>query len=214
MVFRCLESWVLVARRTNNTLERKKPTRKYRKICWISTEGQTERDYLNMNVFRNCLDITMRFVKDIHPGGRNPCQVLNRLQKALKKEDFRNGDEAWLVVDVDEWNDTEFAKLLEWVKKDSRHHLAISNPKFELFLVMHFERGNGCTTSKKVDAALKKYLSKYVKRISATQFTLEQVRTAIENARMKRTSCNSEIPDPGMTDMYSLVERLIGVDNG
>lgn len=199
-----------MARKMNNTLERKKPTREYRKICWISMEGQTERDYLNMNVFRNRPDVTVRFVKDIHPGGRNPCQVLNRLQKALKKEDFRNGDEAWLVVDVDEWDDTEFAKLLEWVKKDSRHHLAISNPKFELFLVMHFERGNGYTTSQKVDAALKKYLPKYVKRLSATQFTLEQVRTAIENARMKCMSCKSEIPDSGMTGMYVLVERLIG----
>ena len=33
----------------------------------------------------------------------------------------------------DEWDDAEFAELLAWAKVDPRHHLAISNPKFELF---------------------------------------------------------------------------------
>lgn len=199
-----------VAKRKNNTLERKKPTREYRKICWVSAEGQTERDYLTMNVFRNLPDVTVRFPKDIHPGRRNPGQVLKRFQKALRTEDFRKDDEAWLVVDVDEWDDAEFAELLEWTKADPRHHLAISNPKFELFLVMHFERGNGCTTPQAVDSALKKHLPKYAKRINASQFTVAQVRAAIENARMKRAGCGSDIPDPGMTDAHLLAERLLG----
>lgn len=58
----------------------------------------------------------------------------------MRTEDFRKGDEAWIVVDVDTWGDVEFAELLSWAASDPRHHLAISNPKFELFLVMHFER--------------------------------------------------------------------------
>ena len=64
----------------------------------------------------------------------------------MRAEEFREGDEAWIIVDVDTWDETEFSQLLDWTKKDPRHHLAISNPKFELFLIMHFERRGGCPT--------------------------------------------------------------------
>ena len=52
----------------------------------------------------------------------------------VRENDFRARDEAWLMVDVDEWGAAEFAELLAWEAADSRHHLAVSNPKFELFL--------------------------------------------------------------------------------
>ena len=127
----------------------------------------------------------------------------------MRTEDFRKGDEAWIVVDVDTWGDDEFAELLSWAASDSRHHLAVSNPKFELFLVMHFERGNGCTTPQKVDAALKRHWPRYGKRVSATRFSLDEVKLAIEVARTKRTGCQDAIPAPGMTDAHLLVGRLI-----
>ena len=198
-----------MARKRQDTLSRRTGTRKYRPVCWVSAEGQTERDYLRMAAFKDA-PVSVRFPKDIHPGRRNPAQVLKRFVKAMREEDFRKGDEAWVVVDVDEWDESEFAGLLAWAKSDSRHHLAISNPKFELFLVMHFEKGNGCTTAPSVDAALKRHMSGYDKRLRRGQFSVEQVRTAAANARAKRAGCASDIPDPGMTDVFLLVESLIG----
>lgn len=138
-----------------------------------------------------------------------PRRGTQRCAKAMRTEDFRKGDEAWIVVDVDTWGDDEFAELLSWAASDSRHHLAVSNPKFELFLVMHFERGNGCTTPQKVDAALKRHWPRYGKRVSATRFSLDEVKLAIEVARTKRTGCQDAIPAPGMTDAHLLVGRLI-----
>ena len=200
-----------MARRKKDTLSRRTGTRKYRPVCWVSAEGQTEKDYLRMAVFRDA-PVSVRFPKDIHPGRRNPSQVLKRFEKAMREEDFRRGDEAWVVVDVDEWDESEFAELLAWAESDPRHHLAISNPKFELFLVMHFEKGNGCTTSSNVDAALRRHMPGYDKRLRRGQFSAGQVRAAAANARAKRAGCASDIPDPGMTDVYLLVESLIGDD--
>lgn len=128
----------------------------------------------------------------------------------MKKETFRKGDEAWVVVDVDRWEKSEFSKLLNWVEADSRHHLAISNPKFELFLLMYFDKGNGCTTAQVIDSALKRCMPQYEKRINVDQFGAEDVKVSINNASMKRRSCNNIIPDPGMTDAYLLAEQLIG----
>ena len=198
-----------MARRKKDSLARRTGTRKYRPVCWVSAEGQTERDYLRMAAFKDA-PVSVRFPKDIHPGRRNPSQVLKRFKKAIREEDFRRDDEAWVVVDVDEWPETEFDELLAWAESDSRHHLAISNPKFELFLVMHYEKGNGCTTSSKVDAALKRYLPRYDKRLSPTAFSKHEVMAAVENARSKREGCRSDVPDPGMTDAHLLVSRLIG----
>lgn len=175
----------------------------------MSAEGQTERDYLRMSAFKDA-PMSVRFPKDIHPGRRNPSQVLKRFKKAMREEDFRRGDEAWIVVDVDEWPASEFAELLAWAESDSRHHLAISNPKFELFLIMHFEKGNGCTTASNVDTALKRHLPCYDKRLSPTAFSKDEIRTAIENAGVKRIGCKSAFPDPGMTDAHKLADKLIG----
>ena len=87
----------------------------------------------------------------------------------------------------------------------------MSNPKFELFLVMHFEKANGCTTAAKVDAALKRHMPGYDKRLTPTQFSLEDVRGAIANAREKRVARADELPGPGMTDAFKLAESLLGV---
>ena len=197
-----------MSRRKNNPLKRKTDSRKYRAICWVSAEGQTEKDYLQMGVFRNSNTI-IRFPRNIHPGRRNTTAVLKRFHKAMRTERFRKGDEAWVVVDVDTWDKAEFSQLLGWVKEDSRHHLAISNPKFELFLVMHFEKGDGCTTPQKVDAMLKRHLPQYAKRIGANQFTLQDVKVGIRNAEVKRARTDSLIPEPGTTDVHRLVKRLI-----
>lgn len=198
-----------MTKRKDNFLQRKTNTRKYRDICWVSAEGQTEKDYLQMNVFKSA-KMPIKFPKNIHPGRHNPTAVLKRFQKAIPANSFRKNDEAWIVVDVDTWDDTEFSALLSWAKKDSRHHLAISNPKFELFLIMHFEHGNGCTTSQKIDEVLKRYFPHYAKRISSTQFCLKDIQSAIDNAHLKRSSSHkSPIPEPGTTDVYLLIKHLI-----
>ena len=200
-----------MSRRKNNSLVRKTGTRRYRSVCWVSAEGSTERDYFGMDVFRNA-NVNVQFPRDVHPDRRNPAAVLKRFQKMLRTEDFRAFDEAWIVVDVDEWDRKEIELLHAWAEGDNRHHVVVSNPKFELFLLMHFEKANGCTTSAKIDAALKRHMPGYDKRLGKRQFSAAQVRSAIAVAQAKRAGCRDTIPSPGMTDAYLLAERLIGTE--
>lgn len=200
-----------MARDKKNTLSRCSQTRKYRKIFWVNTEGWTEYDYLKMEVFRNLNDATVRMPKKIHPGRTNPRDVLKKLQNFIKKGTFRKDDEAWVVIDVDTWDPEEIGEILNWAKKDSRFHVAISNPKFELFLIMHYEKANGCTTPNTVDMRMSHYFPNYNKRLSQRQFNIGEIQTAIQHAKIKRLSCRKEIPDPGMSDFYELTERLMDV---
>lgn len=197
-----------MARKARDPLSRSVGSRQYRNICWVSTEGQTEKDYFSMDVFRQT-GLSIKFPRDIHPDRRYPTQVLKRLQKEMKSSKFKRGDEAWVVVDVDEWDETEFEELLKWEASDGRHHLAVSNPKFELFLVMHFSPAGGCTTPAATDAALKRLMPRYAKRLTRTQFTREQVERAIACAEGKRASCKEALPEPGMTDAHKLARRLL-----
>lgn len=203
-----LEMALIMARKKNKTLKRKVSSRTYRDVCWVSTEGQTEKDYLSMDIFKSA-EVVLKFPQDVHPARRNPMAVLKRFEKALRQNDFRKNDEAWLMIDIDEWDISELDILLEWENKDSRYHLAISNPKFELFLLFHFEKGSGCTTATIVDDRIKRFLPRYKKRLKTTQFNYEDIVQAIENAREKRKGCKRIIPYAGMGDVYKLVERLL-----
>ena len=198
-----------MGKRKNNTLVRQTGRRAYRPVCWVSAGGATERDYFRMAVFKDAR-ASVKYPKNVHPSRRNPAAVLKRLQKEIGSEELRDGDEAWVVVDVDDY-EGELGDLLEWCDSHPGFHLAVSNPKFELFLVMHFEKANGCTTAAKVDAALKRHMPGYDKRLTPTQFSLEDVRGAIANAREKRVARADELPGPGMTDAFKLAESLLGV---
>lgn len=196
-------------KRRRKDLGRKPPSREYRKVCWISAEGKTERDYFSMELFKRS-PYAIKFPKDIHPNRRNPAAVLKRFQKALREEDFRKDDEAWLVVDVDSYDESELMQLVEWERNNARCHVAISNPKFELFLALHFAGVSGCTTPNAVDAELKKHLPQYKKRVDPRQFSIEEVLRACDRSEARRRGRNKPpIPAPGETDAYLLARKLL-----
>lgn len=198
-----------MGKRKNNTLSRKQPTREYRKIFWVNTEGQTEQDYLQMDIFKKMETAAIKMPKRVHPGKTNPKQVLQRLKDEMKRGSFRKDDGAWVAIDVDTWLSKDIQEVIDWANTNDRYNVVISNPKIELFLIMHFEKGNGCTTNTKVDERLSHYLPSYNKRLAVRQFDRDQIKTAIVNAKTKHASCVGAIPDPGMTDFYKLVGRLL-----
>ena len=69
--YQCLVGRDLLGKRRNDSLSRKTGTRRYRTVCWVSTEGFTEKDYFSMDVFRD-VDVALKFPKDIHPDRRKP----------------------------------------------------------------------------------------------------------------------------------------------
>jgi len=50
-------------------------------------------------------------------------------------------------VDANSWPEDQLLELHGWSTEDSRYGLAVSNPKFEFWLLLHFEDGNGAATS-------------------------------------------------------------------
>jgi hypothetical protein len=117
---------------------RARATRDYRKIFYIFTEGrETEPRYFTMigNFFSNNIHVSIKYRKN----KPQPRQVLKHVGKFISDERPKKDDEIWIVVDVDNRNETEFQPLHQWMTKRKNYGLAISNPCFEYWLLLHFE---------------------------------------------------------------------------
>lgn len=188
------------------SFKRKEGGRKPRKLILVAVEGQkTEVAYFNhfkkrgSNIKINCFPAKK---------GSAPLHVLKTLQQKLDYEEMQEGDEAWLVVDRDEWDEKHLEALTKWTTKAEDRYLALSNPKFEFWLLLHFEDCRKCMNSEQCTRALKKHLPGYDKTIEP--FTTEQIVKAIDRARKLDTCKENDWPrESARTTVYRLVERLL-----
>ncbi len=181
--------------------------RRYRKMFVLATEGsKTESQYFA--IFKNQdLVVHIRFLK----GGFNsaPLQVLARMRNHLKKEGLKSSDEAWLVVDRDQWTDNQLSQLHEWAQEADNYGFALSNPKFELWLLLHFEDGSGVNNSKTCFQRLKRYLPGYDKGIDMRKISDDMIEEAIRRAKKLDTPTCSDWPRNTGTTVYRLVESIL-----
>lgn len=191
-----------------NPLKRKQATRRIKDVCYVICEGCTEEDYLNMNAIRDNLNCALKLVRR-HPGQSDPASLVRIMSKRLKEVDFRKHDSAWIAMDIDEWTDEQIGKAITWDRSDERFHLAISNPKFELFLAMHYGPAKGCLTSSSIDARLKTEWPDYSKRIPANKFSLPEIRNAVNHASQRERIDQSGIPHEGSTSFHLMLNKIL-----
>ncbi len=173
----------------------------------IAAEGSvTEEEYFNL--FNN--DQAVVKVKCLKGTNRtSPAQVLKRLTNFLREQSLRKLDEAWVVVDKDQWAEADLYALQAWSKKKENYGLAVSNPKFELWLILHFFSAEGITTSRHCDEKLKKKFPGFDKHIEGRQFTAKNIQSAIERAKeLDQPRCKDWPKGPGTT-VYKVVEKIL-----
>ncbi len=131
------------------------------------------------------------------------------MQSYLRKESLRKTDEAWIVVDKDDWTEDQLRELLRWAKKSENHGFALSNPNFEYWLLLHFEEGKGIANSQECLTRLKRHLPNYKKDIDSKKITLELIAKAVARAKQRDTSRSYDLPQIWSTSVYKLVEKII-----
>ncbi len=131
------------------------------------------------------------------------------MQSYLRKESLRKTDEAWIVVDKDDWTEDQLRELLQWAKKSENHGFALSNPNFEYWLLLHFEDGKGIANSQECLTRLKRHLLNYKKDIDSKKITLELIAKAVARAKQRDTSRSYDLPQIWSTSVYKLVEKII-----
>ena len=187
--------------------KRRTPYLRYRKIFVLAVEGRiTEPQYFAMFNDQNSV-IRVQCLRAKHS---SPAHVLNAMEKHLEKEQLNQSDEAWLVVDKDIWTDAQLSQLHRWSQQADNYGFALSNPKFEFWLLLHFTNGDGIGgSSKKCSERLKRYLPGYDKEIDRHKITDSGIVDAIIRAKqLDNPPCN-DWPRKTGTTVYRLVENIL-----
>lgn len=106
-----------------------------KKIFVIASEGEvTEPQYFQR--LNSMSDTCTFYVIENFGNGSDPRHVLDRMKNYLRRNPLENGDEAWLVIDQDDWPKEELTRLKNWAN-GTNHFCAISIRKFESWLRLH-----------------------------------------------------------------------------
>ena len=187
--------------------QRKYGERRYKKILLIATEGvKTEPQYFA--IFNNKKTIIQ--VKCLKGNNdSSPPQVLRRMKEYLKKENINKNDEAWLVVDKDDWSEEQLVQLFDWSKTAKNYYFALSNPNFEFWLLLHYEDGKDINNPDQCLQQLNRYLPNYNKEIDIRNINNEMIEAAIKRAKLRDNPPIQDWPRAcGQTTVYKLVENI------
>jgi hypothetical protein len=184
--------------------------RRYRRIIVVATEGrETERQYFSpLNNVRS----TVRLLCLNKSDQSAPDQVLRRMKTYLAQKGLKPdmGDEAWIVVDVDRWGEDALQRLNHWASSQPYYGLAVSNPCFEVWLLLHFEDGQGAATAATIKQRLKRHAASDGKHLRGDWVTETRALQAITRARARDTPpCNDWPRNAPATTVYRLVEKFL-----
>ena len=169
--------------------------RRYRKIFVIVVEGRkTELQYFA--IFRQSNPaIHIQCLKGKHSASPS---LLQTMEDRLETVDLKKSDEAWIVVDKD-----------QWAKKADNFGFALSNPKFEYWLLLHFEDGKGCNSSQVCTQKLRSYFPDNDKGIDARETSKDKISDAIRRAKQKDNPPCEDWPRTTGTTVYKLAQKIL-----
>ncbi len=189
--------------------------RKRRPVIYIICEGkETETLYFKHFRTRNCL-------VDIVPisSKHKAAEHLVKHAKALVSQlDFypKDGDQLWCVFDCDDNKNSELQMAVEYAERHG-YKIAYSNPCFEYWYLLHFEKRNAYLRN--CDAVIevlknKGYLPDYSKSTDVFTRLYEYQQVAIQRAmereeQLKKNQIETVSRDSNpSTTVYTLVEFL------
>lgn len=201
------------------------------KLFVLSYEGTiSEKKYFNdfrESVFFNDSGlIEIVPLKKEENTGTDPLSVKKLLKKAKLDYQFKKTDEFWLIIDRDHWetiHKINFDELVADCNKEDNFFLAMSNPCFEIWLIMHLkdinefneeEVGllleNASKSSKKnhIDVVLGYLQGRGYNKKPNPEIFLPLTKTAIERAK-NLNNTNEPYPKTLGSHIYKLIEKLL-----
>jgi hypothetical protein len=200
--------------RTESSYRRQAGNR-WQPIILIVCEGRkTERRYFEaLHVAFRVREVRVKVVPG-SDGRSSPSQILDAALQHKKEHnlDPAAGDEAWCVFDTEqEGTHPDLQDVMERAAR-ARVRLAISNPAFEYWYLLHYEcTDRPFTDATEVSDQLRRHLPQYTKTMDAFACVKDRTETALANveALRKRADVDWErCPNPS-TGVDRLVQRVL-----
>lgn len=78
-------------------------------------------------------------VLDRNSDESSPESVHRQIADFMRQYNIEDDDELWLVIDRDRWQERMLSQVAQLCAQNSHLHFCMSNPCFELWLLLHFE---------------------------------------------------------------------------
>lgn len=177
------------------SLTQRCPSYRQRKVFVIAAEGEvTEPQYFQK---LNSMSTTNTFfVVENFGNGSDPRHVLGRMKNYLKQNHLGKEDEAWIVVDQDDWPADALQEIQKWANETNRFY-AISIRKFEDWLRLHV------AGDKTAERKYRDFLIGKSKHIPDDFLTKARVQHAISQAKSLAETSRS------VGNIYTLIEKFL-----
>jgi len=202
-----------ISRGNSRELRRRPPRREpKRRILVLCEGGVTEAGY-----FKNLRSEHRNQLVDVEidPQGGVPKTLVERAAARKKeaerearsqRDDFLRYDEVWCVFDVDEHPHLPDAQQQA---RDNGIELAVSNPCFELWALLHFQDHSAFVERRRLRGMLKRHLPGYDKALP-----YERLRPGYTQAVQRATDLDRRREEAGVvggnpsTGVYRLTEKI------
>ncbi|MBE2290780.1 MAG: RloB domain-containing protein [Chitinophagaceae bacterium] len=195
------------------------------------TEKKYFQDFRASMYFNNSGLIEIVPLKRPTNRGSDPFSVKKLLTWAKGEYGFKKTDEFWLIVDRDDWESIHklsFDALATECKNEDNFYLAMSNPCFEIWLILHLKDLSEFTEEEQMliyenaKIGSKNYIDILVAKLQGgdrgynkkpnPNIYLPLTETAIERAK-SIDNFEEDYPRTIGTHIYKLVEKLIGIQS-
>lgn len=216
--------------RSRNSLirERREAFRDARLIVIASEGKDTERiyfkalakEYTNPRVHVHILERSVG-----EQNNSSPEHVLKQMNDYKSQYELEADDELWLVVDKDRWTDAMLSHVATECTHDDFMHMALSNPCFELWLLLHLVDVSSLTPEEKkqwmenrrktktadpyLKVRLRQEMDSYHESDYDARMLISHVETAIERARALDKNPTDRWPQSLGTRVYLLAESVM-----
>ncbi|MGE0076318.1 MAG: RloB family protein [Bacteroidales bacterium] len=190
------------------------------------TEKKYFEDFRRSEYFNNSGLIEIISLKRPTNKGSDPFSVKKLLKNAKNEFGFKDSDEFWLIIDRDDWetiHKLSFDNLVIECKAEKNFYLAMSNPCFEIWLILHLKDlseftyeeqqliyENAKISSKKnyIDIVIGNLQGRGYNKKPKSEIYLPLTIIAIERAK-SLDNLEEEYPKKIGTHLYKLIEKLI-----
>ncbi len=189
--------------RKNRGYKRDDPHRDARLLVIVCEGADPEEEY-----FKFFDSLTQRIKFKVLPSENDasaPKHSLSRAVEYEEKYELTDRDQLWFVLDVDRWWKA-LQKMNEECSGHKNWNLAISNPCFEVWLLMHVidvtkdhASGGACKPFKKLLKSHNYQVARFA----------PQIEEAIQRAKTNDTNPDHFMPDLPGTKLYQLAEQIL-----
>lgn len=194
--------------RSKNPYKRKVNTRESFLVI-LAVEGEcTEIQYFERLQTSNLKILAIPPVN----GRTSPEHILGNLKQYLEKNSLYEDDLVWLLIDRDRWTQAQLSSVITQCAQYSTPpgiNLAVSNPCFEIWLILHHTSDlTGAGSSTSAIAKLKQLRNNSYNKSNCPVYSVEEIRLAIANS-LSNSSCNEISPTIPGTRIHLLAETIL-----